>query len=245
MPTKTAPADAEPTAENERAAQPVHADVRRADLYVLSRKPWLAAFGRAGSIATLAALDAVGLALGIYIALVVREIVYAHATIYWSLLWDGPKEWLRFIIPITLIVFWQAGLYGPRERRPGPGRIVSSLILVAAIVLAFGLGTGHEFSTTGLVPTATVTAALVIVVLRSAYESISLELLRVAGVRRRAILVGEGRVSRICTARSARPVAESTMRSWAQSRIRRLRVCRCSAVSLTWARSSSGRRPTS
>jgi exopolysaccharide biosynthesis polyprenyl glycosylphosphotransferase len=147
---------------------------------------------RATSIAALAALDALGLALGLYVALVLREIVYGHPTIYWSLLWEGPKQWLRFAIPITLIVFWQAGLYAPRERRAGAGKIVSSLILVAAIVLAFGIGTGHHFSTTGLVPTATVTAAIVIVALRTAYESISLELLRVVGVRRRAILVGEG-----------------------------------------------------
>ncbi len=167
-------------------------DVRRARVYVLSRRPWVGLVRRATSIAALATLDALGLALGLYVALVVRELVYGHPTIYWSLLWEGPKHWLRFLIPITLIVFWQAGLYAPRERRAGAGKIVSSLILVAAIVLAFGLGTGYHFSTTGLVPTATVVAAIVIVALRSAYESISLEFLRVVGVRRRAILVGEG-----------------------------------------------------
>jgi len=168
------------------------ADVRRARMYVLSRRPWVGLVRRVSSIAALATLDSLGLALGIYVALVVREVVYGHPTIYWSLLWEGPRHWLRFVIPITLIGFWQAGLYAPRERRPGAGKIVSSLILVAAIVLAFGIGTGHHFSTTGLVPTATVTSAVVIVALRAAYESISLELLRVVGVRRRAILVGEG-----------------------------------------------------
>jgi len=185
-------ADAALTVEAEPVPQPAPADVRRAHLYVLSRRPWVALVRRIMSIATLAALDALGLALGIYAALVVRELVYGHATIYWSLLWEGPKHWLRFIVPITLIVFWQAGLYASRERRPGAGRIVSSLILVAVIVLAFGIGAGHHFSTTGLVPTATAISVVVIVLLRSAYESISLELLRVAGVHRRAILVGEG-----------------------------------------------------
>jgi exopolysaccharide biosynthesis polyprenyl glycosylphosphotransferase len=192
VPTKTAPTDAAPTAGAERPAPPAQADVRRARLYVLSRGPWVALVRRAASIAVLAALDSLGLALGLYAALVLRELVYGHPTIFWSLLWEGPKQWLRFVIPITLIVFWQAGLYAPRERRPGAGRVVSSLILVAAIVLAFGIGTGHHFSTTGLVPTATVASAVVIVILRAAYESISLELLRLMGVRRRAILVGEG-----------------------------------------------------
>ena len=37
-----------------------------------------------------------------------------------------------------MIVFLQAGLYAPRERRAGAGRILAALVLVALIVLAFG-----------------------------------------------------------------------------------------------------------
>jgi exopolysaccharide biosynthesis polyprenyl glycosylphosphotransferase len=168
------------------------ADVRRARLYLLSRKPYVSLLRRLLSIAALVCLDIVGLALGLYLALLFRELVYGHTTIYWSLLWEGPRHWLRFLAPITVVIFWQAGLYATRERRPGAGRIVASLILVAVIVYAFGLGTGYHFSTTGLVPTATVMCAVVVVLLRAAYESVSLELLRTVGVRRRAILVGEG-----------------------------------------------------
>ena len=113
-------------------------------------------------------------------------------TIYWSLLWKtGPADWLPFLAPITVLVFLQSGLYAPRERRAGAGRILGALILVALIVLAFGLGTDHEFTTTGLIPTAVVTSALAIGALRAAYGSIALELMRVAGVRRRLLLVGE------------------------------------------------------
>jgi exopolysaccharide biosynthesis polyprenyl glycosylphosphotransferase len=193
VPTNTVPTDTAPAVEEGHAhPAPSTADVRRSRLYLFSRRPWVALLRRATSIGTLAALDAAGLALGLYVALVLRELVYGHSILYWNLLWEGPRHWLRFLIPITVIVFWQAGLYAPRERRGGAGRIVSSLILVAAIVLAFGLGTGYHFSTTGIVPTATVTCAIVVVVLRAAYESISLEALRLLGVRRRAILVGEG-----------------------------------------------------
>ena len=93
---------------------------------------------RALAIAVLAALDALGLALGLYAALVLRSIVFGDP-IFWSLLWEaGPAEWLPFLIPITLLVFWQAGLYASRERRAGLGRVASSLVLVAAITLAFG-----------------------------------------------------------------------------------------------------------
>jgi exopolysaccharide biosynthesis polyprenyl glycosylphosphotransferase len=138
------------------------------------------------------ALDIAGLALGLMVALVFRTVVYG-STVFWSLLWStGPAEWLPFLAPITVLVFLQAGLYAVRERRSGAGRIVSSLVLVALIVLAFGLGTDYDFTTTGLIPTAVVTCALSIALLRAAYDSAAVELLKVAGVRRRIVLVGAG-----------------------------------------------------
>ncbi len=144
------------------------------------------------SVAALVALDIVGLALGLMVALVVRTLLYG-STVYWSLLWStGPAEWLPFLAPVTVLVFFQAGLYAVRERRSGVGRIVSSLVLVALIVLAFGLGTGYDFTTTGLIPTAVVTCALSIALLRAAYDSAAVEFLKVTGVRRRIVLVGAG-----------------------------------------------------
>jgi exopolysaccharide biosynthesis polyprenyl glycosylphosphotransferase len=139
------------------------------------------------------AADVGGLALGVYIALVLRSVLYGD-TVFWSLLWQtGPADWLPFLAPVTVLVFLQTGLYGPRERRGGAGRILGALVLVALIVLAFGLGTDYTFTTTGLIPTAVVTSALAIGALRAAYGSISLELMRLAGVRRRLVLVGEER----------------------------------------------------
>jgi exopolysaccharide biosynthesis polyprenyl glycosylphosphotransferase len=145
------------------------------------------------SVASLVVLDVAGLALGIYLALVFRELVAGEGDILWGLLWrEGPAEWLRWAAPITVLVFAQAGLYRVRERRPGSGRILSSLIVVALIVLAFGIGTGYDFTTSGLIPTSVVVSALTIGLLRAAYESASLEVMRAAGIRRRVILVGEG-----------------------------------------------------
>jgi exopolysaccharide biosynthesis polyprenyl glycosylphosphotransferase len=150
-------------------------------------------FRRALSVAALVALDVIGLALGIYLALVVRQLIRGDGDILWGLLWrEGPAEWLKWAAPITVLVFAQAGLYRVRERRPGSGRILASLIVVALIVFAFGLGTEYDFSTSGLIPTAVVASALTIGVLRAAYESVTLELMRVAGIRRRVVLVGEG-----------------------------------------------------
>jgi exopolysaccharide biosynthesis polyprenyl glycosylphosphotransferase len=181
-----------PKAPDPRPA-PAGRDVRASRVYLLSRGPILTLVRRALSVVSLVALDVAGLALGIYLALVTRELIRGEGDILWGLLWrEGPAEWLKFAAPITVLVFAQAGLYRQRERRPGVGRILASLIVVALIVLAFGLGTGYDFATTGLIPTAVVMSALTIGLLRAAYESASLEVMRALGVRRRVVLVGEG-----------------------------------------------------
>ena len=189
--SKTAPPAESPSGAE--AQPPPRADVRASRVYILSRGPVLSVVRRALSIAALVLLDVIGVALGIYLALVLRQLVRGDGDVFWSLLWrEGPAEWLKFVAPITILVFAQAGLYRVRERRPGAGRILASLIVVALIVLAFGLGTDYDFSTSGLIPTAVVVSALTIGLLRAAYESVSLELMRVAGIHRRVVLVGEG-----------------------------------------------------
>jgi exopolysaccharide biosynthesis polyprenyl glycosylphosphotransferase len=188
----TTPAEPEAGAHSPPGPPPGEpGDIRRSRVYLVSRGPVVGLVRRAVSIAALVAADVAGLALGVYVALVLRSFVYGD-TIYWSLLWDtGPADWLPFLAPITVIVFLQAGLYAPRERRAGSGRILAALVLVALIVLAFGLGTEYDFTTTGLIPTAVVTSALAIGLLRAAYDSVSLELMALAGVRRRLLLVGD------------------------------------------------------
>ncbi|HLG09039.1 MAG TPA: sugar transferase [Gaiellaceae bacterium] len=186
---------AAPPAETPRPA-PVAApgrDIRASRLYLLSRGPILTLARRTLSVTALVLLDIAGLALGIYIALVIRQLVAGDGDILWGLLWrEGPAEWLKFAAPITILVFAQAGLYRQRERRPGAGRILACLSVVALIVLAFGIGTGYDFTTSGLIPTSVLVSAVTISVLRAAYESASLELMRAVGIRRRVVLVGEG-----------------------------------------------------
>ena len=175
-------------------AQPLAGrDVRASRLYLLSRGPIVSLVRRTLSVAALVILDVVALALGIYLALVIRQLVAGDGDILWGLLWrEGPAEWLKFAAPITVLVFAQSGLYRERERRPGAGRILACLIVVALIVLAFGIGTGYDFTTSGLIPTSVVVSAVTIGLFRAAYESASLEVMRAAGIRRRVVLVGEG-----------------------------------------------------
>ena len=96
-------------------------DVRSSRLYVFSRQTIGRGLRRVLSVVVLIAVDVLGLALGLYLALVLRTLLYG-STLYWSILWQkGVAEWLPFLVPITVLIFLQAGLYAVRERRPGAG----------------------------------------------------------------------------------------------------------------------------
>jgi exopolysaccharide biosynthesis polyprenyl glycosylphosphotransferase len=154
--------------------------------------PLQGAMRRAASVVALVVLDLVGLVLGVYAALTLRALVYGNEVSQWGLRWKVETDWLPFLTLITVLVFWRAGLYTERERRAGFGRILASLALVGLITLIFTVGIGHRFKTYGLAPTAVLTSALFIGLLRGSYDVITGDLLKFAGVRRRAILVGTG-----------------------------------------------------
>ena len=164
-------------------------DIRSTRPYFLTSAPLRSFVRRLFSVAALVSIDMCGIALGLYAALAVRELYVGHVPPLWGLLWKAETNWLPFLMLVTALVFWQRGLYDRRERRVGFGRILSSLVLVALITLAFALGTGHEFNTFGLVPTATLLTAGFIGLFRSSYEVGTGALMHQLGVRRRAVLV--------------------------------------------------------
>src|SRR5437667_2485938 len=181
----------EPVRAVPEAPEPQPTDVRWATPSVLRASHLAPLVRRIASISALAAIDAAGATAGLFASLVLREIYYGRALRGRSL-WHAETDWLPFLILVTLLVFAQGNLYAERERRPGLGRVVSSQLLVVLIALAFGLGTGHRFSTYGLAPTAFVLTAVLISILRGSYDALTGHLLRRVGVRRRALLVGAG-----------------------------------------------------
>jgi exopolysaccharide biosynthesis polyprenyl glycosylphosphotransferase len=180
-----------PAADDDQPPQVV-SDIRAGAPFLLTRAQLLVAGRRLASITALVCIDLGGLVLGIYAALVARELYYGRSPVLWGVLWRVETDWLPFLTLVTVLVFSQARLYEERERRPGFGRVLSSLILVALITLAFAIGTGHRFSTYGLAPTAVVLCAVTIAVLRSSYEFVTGEVLRLLGARRYALLAGSG-----------------------------------------------------
>jgi exopolysaccharide biosynthesis polyprenyl glycosylphosphotransferase len=168
-------------------------DIRQARPALLAPTHLRAVARRLVSIFTLVVLDVAGVALGLYLALILRALVYGERPILWGLPWKAETDWLPFLALVTVLVFWRAGLYAPRERRAGGGRIVSSLVLVMVLTLIFAVGTGYQHSTYGLYPTALVLVTITITLLRGSYELVTRDMWKLAGVRRRAVLVGEGR----------------------------------------------------
>jgi exopolysaccharide biosynthesis polyprenyl glycosylphosphotransferase len=189
--TQPAPPADQPVPAEERPSPPPVGDIRSAKPYALSPVNRRGLLLRAGSVVCLVVLDLTGLGLALYGALALREVYYGNTPILWGLLWDAETEWLPFLALVTVLVFWQAGLYASREQRSGFGRVVSSLVIVALLTLAFGLGTGHKFSTFGLIPTTLVLSAILIGLFRASYDVVTREVLHMLGVRRRAILAGE------------------------------------------------------
>ena len=166
-------------------------DVRAHRPYFLSSSPFKTLVRRLASILTLAVIDIAGLVIGLYAALAIRAQIFDPKPILWGLLWNHETDWLPFLILLLVLVFWRAALYAPRELRVGAGRVVPSVFLVAALALAFAVGTGQHFTTFGLYLVGAILVAALIALFRASYELITGTFMRAVGVRRKAVLVGE------------------------------------------------------
>ncbi len=171
-------------------AAPLVADARSAHALPLSVASLTSLLRRITSVVVLATIDIAGLILGLYGALTVRAIIVDPSPVLWGLLWDQEADWLPFLILVLLLVFWRGGLYARRELREGVGRIVPSVFLAAALSLAFAVGSGQHVTTFGLYIAAAVLVSVAIALFRGSYAALTGEILRSAGVRRRAIMVG-------------------------------------------------------
>ena len=192
------------SARIDREQPPPVGDIRQARASLLVRSPLRQLVIRVASLVALIGLDLIGVGLGA----VRRARCSARSTTARrrsSRACSGTRrrDWLPFLLLVVVLVFWQAGLYARREQRPGFGRIVSSLVIVSLIVLAFGLGTGHKFSTFGLIPTALVISAILIGLFRASYDVVTREVLHALGVRRRPSSPARATTSSTSTARSA------------------------------------------
>jgi exopolysaccharide biosynthesis polyprenyl glycosylphosphotransferase len=146
---------------------------------------------RAARVCTLLALDFAGVALAIFTALVLKELVHGSVRVSASV--HGTESFLPFAYLLTALLFARSGLYAERGQRPGLARIVGSLFQVAFVALIFAVVNGEHFSSYYLFYSSLAFAIFYVSSFRAVYERVTALLLRIAGYERRALLVGRGR----------------------------------------------------
>jgi exopolysaccharide biosynthesis polyprenyl glycosylphosphotransferase len=145
---------------------------------------------RIGRVATLMALDFAGVSLGIFTALILKAAVVGPLN--WDNAIQGTKDVVSFAYLLTVLLFARSQLYAERPLRPGLSRIVASLFEVTVVALVFALVNGEEFQSFYIFYGSLFFCCVYVSLFRWGYERVSGALLRAAGYRRRAVLVGSG-----------------------------------------------------
>jgi exopolysaccharide biosynthesis polyprenyl glycosylphosphotransferase len=143
-------------------------------------------------VVTLLALDLFGVFAAIYVALMVKAVL-RYGNWAWDVSYQEARHTVAFASLVTVLLFARSGLYASRAERPGLARIVSSLFQVTLVTLIFALINGETYSSYYIFYGTLVFAICIIGSLRWLYESVTGALLRAAGYRRRAVLVGSGK----------------------------------------------------
>jgi exopolysaccharide biosynthesis polyprenyl glycosylphosphotransferase len=170
--------------------QPSDRDMRRKRPPALAFLLRMDTARRLARVISLLALDFAGVALAILTALLLKAAVRDHVQLSPAL--HETERILAFAYLLTALLFARSGLYAERAQRPGLSRIVGSLFQVTFVALLFAIINGEHFSSYYLFYGSLAFALLYVSVLRAAYEWATGTMLRAAGYRRRAVLVGTG-----------------------------------------------------
>jgi exopolysaccharide biosynthesis polyprenyl glycosylphosphotransferase len=145
---------------------------------------------RAARVAVLGALDVAGLFLAIWTALAIKTAIQTPEAL--SITFDQAKELAPLACLVTLLLFGRSGLYAERAQRPGFSRIIASLFQVTLVVLIYAEIEGQQFSSYYIFYGTLFFAVAYVTAFRWGFEKASGAILRAAGYRRRAVLVGAG-----------------------------------------------------
>jgi exopolysaccharide biosynthesis polyprenyl glycosylphosphotransferase len=167
-------------------------DVRRKRPPALSFLLRLETLRRASRVASLLLLDFAGLLAALIVALMVKAVLREHHWA-WGASYQEARHTVAFAYLVTALLFARSGLYAERAQRPGLSRIVSSLFETTVVALIFALVNGEDYSSYYIFYGTFAFAVIIIGSARWLYELATGALLRAAGYRRRAVLVGSGR----------------------------------------------------
>ncbi|MEA2478107.1 MAG: hypothetical protein QOJ07_29 [Thermoleophilaceae bacterium] len=141
-------------------------------------------------VGLLTALDVAALFMAIWTALELKATILGRSNL--GLSFDQAQQVAPLACLVTLLLFARSGLYGDRAGRPGFAQIIGSLFQVAVVSAVYAFVEEYHFSS-GYIFYGTLFFALFYVCgFRWVFEQISGWVLRAAGYRRRAVLVGSG-----------------------------------------------------
>jgi exopolysaccharide biosynthesis polyprenyl glycosylphosphotransferase len=146
---------------------------------------------RLARLLVLLAIDAGGVFAAIFTALCVKSAVRARLDVTGS--YHETRQIVAFAVLLTVLLFARSQLYSDRARRPGFSRIVACLFQTMLVAVIFALVNGDRFQSYYIFYGSLFFAVVYVGGGRYLYERASGVLLRAAGYRRRAVLVGSGR----------------------------------------------------
>jgi exopolysaccharide biosynthesis polyprenyl glycosylphosphotransferase len=167
-------------------------DVRRKRPPALSFLLRMETVRRALRVLTLLAIDFAGLYAALFTALMLK-VVLTEDVWAWDAVLEETRRTIAFAYLVTALLFARSGLYAARAERPGLPKIVTSLFQVTVLALIFALVNGERYSSYYIFYGTLSFAVVYVGLLRWGYEMITGAVLRAAGYRRRAVLVGSGK----------------------------------------------------
>jgi exopolysaccharide biosynthesis polyprenyl glycosylphosphotransferase len=166
-------------------------DVRRKRPPALSFVLRMETLRRAGRIVSLLILDFAGVFAALFTALMVKAVLAQHEWA-WDASFEEARRTIAFAYLVTALLFARSGLYADRAQRPGLAKIVTSLFQVMVVALIYAVVNGEQYSSYYIFYGTLTFAIIYVGVMRGLYERATGVVLRAAGYRRRAVLVGSG-----------------------------------------------------
>jgi exopolysaccharide biosynthesis polyprenyl glycosylphosphotransferase len=146
---------------------------------------------RCARVVSLLALDFVGVVGALFTALAVKLAINGGLTA--ATAWDDTRRWMWFAYLVTVLMFARVDLYAERTRRPGLARILVALFQATVISLVFALASGQHFKSYYIFYGSLFFGTIYVTTLRELHLRLTGWMLRQAGYRRRAVLVGSGK----------------------------------------------------
>jgi len=165
-------------------------DVRASRTGALGVLIRMEALRRGARVVLLGVLDVSAMFLAIWTAHAIKALAVAPEHL--DRTFDQSKDVAPLACLVMLLLFARSGLYRDRPQRPGFTKIIASLVETTVVILLYAIVEGYDFNSYWIFYGSLFFALLYVSSFRWIFERASGAVLRAAGYRRRAVLVGSG-----------------------------------------------------